>query len=153
MPKTISGKVRRVELRKKPVKPYERRVNYYETDKMNIVHHSNYLRYFEEARLEFMRAIGCAYEDIEEEGLIIPVVNASVKYILPLRYGEDFLINVTLESFNGIKLCFNYRVERGGELVTEGHTEHCFVNQSFRPVNIKRKAPKLFDCFAAAVKE
>ena len=62
------------------IKPFTRRANYYETDKMNIVHHTNYIRYFEEARIDFMRQICCSCAELEKLGSIIPVVDAYAKY-------------------------------------------------------------------------
>lgn len=147
IPKTISGKIRHKELRKPKINPYSRLVNYYETDMMNIVHHSNYLRYFEEARLDFMRQIDCSYDDIEKQGVIIPNIDASCKYISPLHYGEDFSIFVTVSNFNGVKIGFDYTVEHNGETSAVGHTEHCFVNQAFRPISIKRKLPEIYARF------
>ena len=62
------------------VKPYRRRANYYETDKMGIVHHTNYIRYFEEARIDLMRQVGCDCRTLEEMNIIIPVVDVYAKY-------------------------------------------------------------------------
>lgn len=151
MPKTISGKIRRVEIRKNRIKPYTRTVNYYETDKMNIVHNSNYLRYFEEARLDFMKQINCSYEEIEAEGLIIPILDAYVKYDSPLKYGDSFTVRVKLTEFNGIKLKFEFAVIKNEQTVAEGYTSSCFVNQNFRPISIKRKFPKLYKSFEKAM--
>ena len=59
---------------------YTHRVQYYETDQMGIVHHSNYIRWFEEARLDFMEKIGCSYAAVEASGIMIPVLSASCQY-------------------------------------------------------------------------
>ena len=64
--------------------PYKRKINYYETDRMNIVHHSNYARYLEESRMDFMRQIGISYDDLEEKGIIIPVLELHDNYIKSL---------------------------------------------------------------------
>ncbi len=147
MPKTISGKIRRTELRRINIKPFKRKINYYETDKMNIVHHSNYFRYFEEARLDFMEQIGCGYDVLESMGITIPNTTAQAKYISPLHYGESFCVHVKIAYFNGIKIGFDYTIEQNNICVAEGHTEHCFVNQKFHPISIKRKYPKIYDNF------
>ncbi len=67
------------------MKTYTRQVQYYETDKMKVVHHSNYIRYFEEARSNFMKQIGCDIRNIESNGIVIPNVDAYARYIKPLR--------------------------------------------------------------------
>lgn len=147
MPKTISGKIRHSQLRKAVVKPYKRDVNYYETDKMNIVHHSNYFRYFEEARMDFMKQIGCGYDELEEKGMIIPNIDATAKYIHPLHYGDSFEVRVKLAEFNGVKVCFEYDVRHDGETVCTGITTHCFVNSRFRPMSIKKAYPEIYEKF------
>lgn len=153
MPKTISGKIRRTQLRKIKIKPFKRAVNYYETDKMNIVHHSNYFRYFEEARLDFMNQIGCGYDILEEKGVIIPNTDAYAKYISPLHYGENFSVHIKVAHFNGVKIGFDYIIEHNGISSAQGHTEHCFVNSSFRPTSIKRRLPDVYDKFMSFLKK
>ena len=83
---------------------YKRRANYYETDMMGIVHHSNHIRYFEEARLDYMKSFGCDVLEMEKEGIIIPNVDAYAKYYIPVRFGEEVDIEVSLTTFNGIKM-------------------------------------------------
>ncbi len=68
--------------------PYRRLVQYYETDRMGIVHHSNYIRWFEEARTDFLRNNGIVYSDLEQSGVMIPVVNVSCRFRTPARYDE-----------------------------------------------------------------
>lgn len=147
MPKTISGKIRRTELRRIDIKPFKRRVNYYETDKMNIVHHSNYFRYFEEARLDYMEQIGCDYETLEKLGIIIPITEASAKYISSLHYGEDFYVRLNIAHFNGVTIGFDYIIEQNGRRAAEGNTELCFVNKQFHPISIKRQFPEIYNKF------
>jgi acyl-CoA thioester hydrolase len=62
------------------IKPYERKTNYYETDQMAIIHHSNYVRYLEEAKLYYMEQFGLPYSYVEEQGILIPVLGVSVEY-------------------------------------------------------------------------
>ena len=75
---------------------YPRSINYYETDKMGIVHHSNYIRFFEEARLAFMRQVGMDYRNLEEMGIVIPVTFARGKYLVPLRFEDEIEIHTRL---------------------------------------------------------
>ncbi len=69
--------------------PYERKIYYYETDQMKIVHHSNYIRWFEEARIDFMKKMGLPYDEIEKRGILIPVLEASCRYKKAFRYGGN----------------------------------------------------------------
>ena len=125
---------------------YHRVINYYETDRMGIVHHSNYIRFFEEARLNWMEQRNLSYQNIEEMGIIIPVMFVDCQYKLPLQFNDTIEINVKLTKYDGIKMEFSYEIykEDTGELCTTGHTGHCFLNSDMTPVNMKRKYPELF---------
>ena len=89
---------------------YDRSINYYETDQMGIVHHSNYIRYFEEARLDMMEQVGLSYAAMEEHGLIIPVLSVACEYIKPVLFGEKVQIHTRLVKFDGIKMQFVYEI-------------------------------------------
>lgn len=92
------------------IKEYSRAVNYYETDKMGIVHHSNYIRYFEETRIYIMEQIGCGVKMFEDLGLMIPNVDAYAKYLVPLKFGDVFTVKTKLVEFNGVKFVLNYEM-------------------------------------------
>lgn len=124
---------------------YVRRVNYYETDRMGIVHHSNYIRWMEEARTEFMRLNGVDYELIEKKGVMIPVTGVSCEFKRSATFGDTVRIRVTLRSFNGVRAEFGYEIymEGSGELLVTGESEHCFIDdQTRRPQNLKRRLPE-----------
>ncbi len=124
---------------------YKRRANYYETDMMGIVHHSNHIRYFEEARLDYMNSFGCDVLEMEKEGIIIPNVDAYAKYYIPVRFGEEVDIEVSLTTFNGIKMEYTFTMRKqNGELAAEGHTMHCFVKSNFRPISLKKAFPEYY---------
>lgn len=74
------------------------RVHYSETDQMGYVHHSNYARYYENARWEFFREIGVVYSEIEQSGTLMPVVKMNARFIKPLRYDEEFTIVTIIEK-------------------------------------------------------
>lgn len=124
----------------KQTEPYIHKVQYYETDKMGIVHHSNYLRWFEEARTDMLEKIGMGYDVIEEKGVIIPVLSASCKYKKPVEYGNTVTVSVKLTDYNGVKFKMVYKIcsSSSNILHAEGETEHCFLNKCFKPVNIKK---------------
>ena len=126
---------------------YKRTANYYETDQMGIVHHSNHIRYFEEARLSFMKSIDCDAAQMEQDGIIIPNVDAYAKYITPVRFQDEMEIEVKLAKFTGVIMRYEYtlRLAKSGETASVGHTEHCFVNDKFKPMSLRRKFPEYFD--------
>ncbi len=112
---------------------------------MGIVHHSNHIRYFEEARLDYMKSFGCDVLEMEKEGIIIPNVDAYAKYYIPVRFGEEVDIEVSLTTFNGIKMEYTFTMRKqNGELAAEGHTMHCFVKSNFRPISLKKAFPEYY---------
>jgi len=134
---------------------YPRSINYYETDKMGIVHHSNYIRFFEEARLALMRQVGMDYRNLEEMGIVIPVTFVRCKYLVPLRFEEEIEIDTRLTKYDGIKMELSYEIYRKGqgELCTSGETGHCFLNRDLKPIRMKREFPDLYAKLRDLVKE
>ena len=128
---------------------YERRINYYETDKMGIVHHSNYIRFLEEARCAFLDNIGIPYKSIEDIGLMIPVLGVNCNFKHHVTYDDVILIKVWVKEFNGVRLIMSYEVndKKTNDIVLTGETTHCFTNSSLRPVNIKKHYPEIFEKF------
>jgi len=124
---------------------YTRKVNYYETDKMGITHHSNYIRWMEEARIDFLEQIGFGYAKLEADGIISPVIGVECDYKTSTTFGDAVEIDVEVESFKGVKLTLRYTMTKAdsGELVATGRTRHCFVNQDGRPVILKKTFPEL----------
>lgn len=128
---------------------YERRMNYYETDKMGIVHHSNYIRYMEEARIYLLDKIGLPYKKIEDNGIMIPVLEVNYKYKNPARFGDTIVINVNISEFDGIKLKMKYEItnKETGKLLGNGETKHCFTNSNMKPVSLKKVNKEFYDVF------
>ncbi len=128
---------------------YIHTVQYYETDGMRIVHHSNYLRWMEEARLDFFDKVGLTYKEIEAQGIIIPVLEASCQYRVATTYGERVKIWAEMERFTGLKFSVTYRIynEDGSVLHATGRTEHCFLDTDMKPVNIRKVAPDIYAIF------
>lgn len=86
------------------MKDFERRVNYYETDKMGIVHHSNYIRYLEEARVFWLRELGMPFEMLEENGIIIPVLGVNIEYKHHLNFADIISIRTFVKDYNGVRM-------------------------------------------------
>lgn len=131
------------------LKPYRRTALYYETDKMGIVHHSNYIRWFEEARIDYLRQAGLPYAEIEKMGVQIPVLSAECSYKNAVKFDETVLIKLRITAFNGFKLFVAYEVvnEQTGELHATGNTSHFFVDSSFKPVRVKKNYPEIYHVF------
>lgn len=127
--------------------PYERKTNYYETDQMAVIHHSNYIRYMEEARIDYLEQMGLPYKAIEEQGILIPVLSISCEYRSSVRYGDTVSISVFTTRFNGIKLELAYEIrdKKSNELRAKGTSSHCFLNKSFQPIRLKKTHPKLYE--------
>ena len=108
---------------------YRRRVQFYETDAQGIVHHSNYFRYFEEARGEFLRSIGMPYSELRSMGYEVVLVEAFCSFKKPVRYDEVAEIDLEIEDINRYTFTFSYRVYVGGDLRAEGRTKHCILRE------------------------
>ena len=81
------------------MEPYSRTAQYHETDQMGIVHHANYVKWMEEARVAFMAATGFGYETIEAQGVVVPVIGIEVTYKKPVRFAERFACSATTARF------------------------------------------------------
>ena len=131
---------------------YAHKVCYYETDKMGIVHNSNYLRWFEEARIDWMEKLGICYTEMEEKELFSPVLSVRCEYKHPMRFGDTAFIEVTLTRMTSVRLFVTYAVKNtDGVLCAVGETEHCFVNGVGQPVSIKKISPEYFEAFFAGI--
>ena len=124
---------------------YERKINYYETDKMGVVHHSNYIRWFEEARSYILEENRFGYKKMEELGIISPVLSVNARYKSMTHYYDTVIINVKVVKYNGVKITLEYSVvdEKTGEVRCTGESEHCFLDASGSPVSLKRSLPEL----------
>ena len=124
---------------------YKHQVHYYETDKMGFVHHSNYIRWFEEARTYFFEVIGAPYTLTESYGSISPVLSVECSYKKSCYYGETVLIRVTLEKVDNVRFYVSYKVtSQDGDLRAEGRSSHCFLDRNGRVVSLRRARPELF---------
>lgn len=132
------------------LRPYERGVYYYETDKMGIMHHSNYIRIFEETRIFFLEQGGLPFPEIEKRGILMPVVSVECSYHNPLRFGDRFTVDLKITKFSGVRLFVSYEVRNAvtGELCAVGSSSHCFTDTELRPLRIKQKHPDIYHIFA-----
>ena len=121
---------------------FSRRVQYYETDMMGVTHHSNYIRWMEEARVDLMDRIGFPYSRMEAEGVLCVVKSLQVNFLKPCTFGDEVDIAVTVRDFNGVVVTLAYDMKVRDELVFSGTSEHVFLNREGRFVRMKKMMPE-----------
>ncbi|QLY80780.1 acyl-CoA thioesterase [Clostridium intestinale] len=123
------------------------KVRYVETDKMGIVHHSNYYPWFEIGRGEFIKETDISYKDMEEQGILMPLAESYCKYIIPAKYEDLVTIETWIETLSPVKVIFNYKVIREEDevILAKGSTTHAFVNSDFKIINIKKLNNTIWD--------
>ena len=125
---------------------YIHRVQYYETDKMGITHHSNYIRWMEEARVAFLAEIGWDYAKLEDMGIVSPVLNISCDYKKTTTFSDEISIEVTIREFRGVKLFLTYVMKNDkGEIVCTAESSHAFLDTNGRPLKVKQDFPELYE--------
>ena len=114
------------------------RVIYGDTDQMGVVYYANYLRYFEFARSELLRAHGRSYREMEAEGLSLPVVEATCRYVAPARYEDLLAVGIEVPAVTRVTLTFRYQVTREGEsaVLCTGSTVHACLGRGGRPARL-----------------
>ena len=125
----------------------ELRVRYAETDQMGIAYHGNYFPWFEEARTNLLMAAGYTYRELEERGLYFPLIECSCRYRAPARYFDRIVVRSRMEQVRGAQFSIAYQVfrQQDGMLLAEGRTAHAFVGRDFRPVNMLRYMPEVYE--------
>ena len=126
------------------MEPYLHHVQYYETDRMGITHHSNYIRWMEEARVAFLEELGWGYEKLENMGIVSPVTQAACEFKKPTTFSDVVEITVEVREYRGVRLLLSYRMvnERTKELVAEGTSGHCFLNTDGQVMILKKEHPE-----------
>jgi len=122
---------------------YSRAVFYYETDKMGVVHHSNYLRWMEEARIQYFNDTDLAYHETESYGVLSPITEVNIKFKSPARFGDNFTVKMKMTKYTGVRFVINYTiVNQNDDILLEGESSHAFIDESFRPVSLARVIPE-----------
>ena len=127
-------------------------VNFYDTDAMAVVHHSNYIRWFEIGRVEYLRSIGITLDDMMNDGYVFPITEISAKYHSPGRFDDELLIETTATALTKAKMAFDYRILRKGtgELLVSGHSQNVFTNRETG--TITRLPAKYYEKLETAMK-
>ncbi|MBR2188670.1 MAG: YbgC/FadM family acyl-CoA thioesterase [Eubacterium sp.] len=128
------------------MRDYIHHVRYYETDKMGVTHHANYLRWMEDARIDFLDQAGCGYPACEARGLASPVTGYQCELKESTRFADEIVIRTRIEKYTGVRLTFAYEMRRpDGTPVADGVTNHCFINAEGRVISLKRAFPDLHE--------
>lgn len=133
---------------------YSHKIQYYETDQMGVVHHSNYIRWFEEARVFFMEDMGIPYDKMEKDGIISPVLSIQCEYKSMSRFGETVTLRAKLRTYTGTKMTISYEItdSQTGIRRCSGESSHCFLKNQ-RPISLKKHAPELHRIFQSYLEE
>ena len=128
---------------------FERNINYYETDRMGVVHHSNYIRFMEEARCAWLENEDMPFELLEENGITIPVLGVNCNYKYHVTFGDIIIIEPFLKEYTGVRMTVGYNVteKNTGKIVLRGEKKHCFTNKELKAINLKKHANKFSDKF------
>ena len=108
------------------------RVRYAETDRMGLLHHANYLVYFEQGRTELLRARGLSYRDLEDQGYLLVLTRIQVRYRSPARYDDLLTLRTTVLRTTTVKIEHQYELFRDGVLLAEGQSTLGCVNREGR---------------------
>lgn len=126
---------------------YELRVRYEETDQMGVVYHANYLNWFEIGRTELIREMGITYRELESRGLLLPVVEAEMKFRQPAKYDDIVTIETRIADYSPATMTFESAIMRSNgeaeELLVSGRTRHVWLNGAWKPVRVLKEAPEL----------
>jgi acyl-CoA thioester hydrolase len=108
------------------------RVRYAETDRMGLLHHANYLVYFEQGRTELLRSLGLAYKDFEDQGYLLVITRAEIRYRSPARYDDLLTLRTTVARTTAVRIDHRYGLFRDGTLLAEGSTTLACVDREGR---------------------
>jgi len=125
----------------------EIRVPYADTDRMGIVYHTNYIKYFEIGRTEYLRDVGYPYARLEQEGIWLPVASVYCEYKSPAKYDDLLAVNTWVGDLKNATIVMAYEIFRKetGELLVKGETKHPITDDKLRPVRLRNIKPELYN--------
>ena len=125
--------------------PYIHEVKYYECDRMGVTHHSNYIRFMEEARVYVQDQLGYGFEKMEAEGVVSPVTALSCEFKKTTTFKDKIEVQRKVKEQSPLKITFSYVMKVGDAVVFKGTSTHCFIDTaSGRPVVMQERWPELF---------
>ncbi len=121
------------------------RVRYAETDQMGVVYYANYLVWMEVARVEFCKAIGFSYKEMElDDGIFLAVAESHCRYVSPARFDDEVTVATSVPAANRRLVTFDYEMTCGDRRVAVGRTRHVFLGRDLRPVRLPLKYTEMF---------
>ncbi len=138
------------------IKPFYRKPNFYETDQMGVVHHSNYIRWFEEARVHYMEEMGFGYAKVNEIGLDFAVLAVTCEYLAMVRFGDCVSIEMSITQLSPSRMTIGYRLHntQSGVLCCVGESRHCyFSHHTNRPTSLAKAIPELYQLFGSLLQK
>jgi acyl-CoA thioester hydrolase len=117
-------------------------VDYADTDAMGVVHHANYFRWFERARVEWLRSMGFSYAELEKQGYILPLREATIQYLKTLVFDDQAEVEVSLAKLGRVQVDLKYRIFVRGELCTTATTHHVLCKRERSPSGDEWKITK-----------
>lgn len=133
------------------INDYVHKVQYYETDKMQITHHSNYARFMEEARIDLLDRIGYSYDRMEKEGVFSVVININCDFKKPTTYADLIKIKVSVLELTGVRIKFGYTMKVNDDIVCIATSEHCCLNKDGKISSLKRENIELYNLLAGLI--
>ncbi len=121
-------------------------VRYAETDKMGIVHHSNYAIWFEIGRTDLIKRFGITYSAIEEMGIMLPLYELNCKYIAPAKYEDKIIVTTSIKEISRARISFSYKVcdSVTDKLLATGVTLHAWTDKNLKPINAEKIFPEIY---------
>jgi len=131
----------------------EIRVPYADTDRMGIVYHTNYIKYFEVGRTEYLREVGYPYAWLEAEGIWLPVASVYCEYKSPARYDDLLVVNTRVAEMKSATIVMAYEIYRKDtdELLVRGETKHPVTDDKLKPIRLRNVKPELYAIMQASM--
>ena len=135
------------------MEPYHHKVQYYETDKMGVTHHANYIHWMEEARIDLLDQLGFPFHRLEAMGVGSPVMSVECRYKAPTTFADDVTVQVWVAQFRNVRIWFSYEMKKAdGTLVCQARSEHCFVSPEGNLLRLNKRCPELAEKLAGLVR-
>lgn len=130
------------------VEPLTRKIHFYETDAAGIVHHSNFIRWFEEARIDYLEKIGFPYEKVAKKGIHFVILSVTCEFKNMIRFGDTIQISIAAKFESPLKMLLEYKITKGNLLCATGTTTSCAYHmENQKIVSIKRELPDFYNLF------
>ncbi len=128
------------------------KARYAETDQMGVIHHAVYPVWFEVGRTEYIKVSGLTYGELEKKGIMLPVSELTCRYLNPVKYDDEVILETCITKLSFARICFQYRVLLDGKVMATGTSMHGFVSsETFKPVNLKKVMPEYYQKLTESV--